>query len=32
MKKTFDYYRSTNGRLHAALDNEDHYTRYLKRI
>jgi hypothetical protein len=32
MKKTFDYYRSTNNRLHAALDNEDHYSRYLKRI
>lgn len=32
MPKTFDYYRSTNSRLHAALDQEDTYDRYLKRI
>lgn len=32
MEKTFDYYRSTNGRLHAVLDQEDHYARYLRRI
>jgi hypothetical protein len=32
MPKTFDYYRSTNGRLHATLDQEDNYGRYLKRI
>lgn len=32
MSKTFDYYRSTNCRLHASLDQEDNYQRYLKRI
>jgi len=32
MSKNFDFYRSTNSRLHAALDQEDSYTRYLKRI
>ena len=32
MPKTFDYYRSTNHRLHAYLDKEDHYESYLKRI
>jgi hypothetical protein len=32
MQKTFDYYRATNSRLHAALDHEDNYKRYLKRI
>ena len=32
MRKTFDYYRSTNTRLHEALDKEDNYERYLKRI
>lgn len=32
MPKTFDYYRSTNSRLHAALDQEDNYSRYIKRI
>ncbi len=32
MPKTFDYYRSTNSRLHATLDQEDSYSRYLKRI
>lgn len=32
MAKTFDYYRSTNARLHATLDQEDNYSRYLKRI
>jgi hypothetical protein len=32
MQKTFDYYRSTNGRLAATLDQEDRYGRYLKRM
>ena len=32
MHKTFDYYRSTNPRLAASLDQEDDYERYVKRI
>ncbi|CAM5999660.1 unnamed protein product [Sphagnum balticum] len=32
MEKTFDYYRSTSRRLHAALDQQDCYQRYLGRI
>ncbi len=32
MQKTFDFYRSTNSRLAASLDQEDQYERYLKRI
>ena len=32
MQKTFDYYRSTNGRLAASLDQEDNYEKYLKRV
>jgi hypothetical protein len=32
MQKTFDFYRSTNGRLAATLDQEDSYGRYLKRV
>jgi hypothetical protein len=32
MQKTFDYYHSTNSRLHVKLNHEDNYTRYLKRI
>jgi hypothetical protein len=32
MQKTFDYYRSTNARLAATLDQEDRYGRYLKRV
>lgn len=32
MSRTFDFYRSTNSRLHVALDQEDNYERYLRRI
>lgn len=32
MQKTFDYYRSTNGRLAASMDQEDNYEKYLRRI
>ena len=32
MRKTFDYYRSTNNRFAATLDQEDNYGKYLKRI
>lgn len=32
MQKTFDFYRSTNTRLAATLDQEDRYGRYLKRV
>lgn len=32
MSRTFDYYRSTNSRLAAILDQEDNYGKYVKRV
>jgi hypothetical protein len=32
MRKTFYYYRSTNSRLAATLDQEDNYEKYLRRV